>query len=229
MPKADLLVPSVSAASVLAKVERDTYMADLDSNYDGYGFGSHAGYGTAKHRAAIAEHGITPEHRVSFAPLRQYAEKLGRTVIDGGDKEIARQLLAEAAGRVISIHKNDTHAARQGTSIKTTKQIGDAGETRVVYELEQCGHKIISRNWRTRYCEIDIVSIKANKLYFTEVKTRKNDHFGDGFAAITAKKQQQIRFAAELFMTRHPQYINYDICLLAASVVGEKSQLIELT
>lgn len=197
MPKADLLVPSVSAASVLAKVERDAYMAELDNRYDGYGFSSHAGYGTAKHRAAIDACGVIPEHRVSFAPLRQYAEKLGRTVIDGG-------------GTPLQLHP----------STKTTKQIGDAGEARVVRELEQRGHTIIARNWRTRYCEIDIVSTKDNTLYFTEVKTRKNAHFGDGFAAITAKKQQQIRFAAELFMVKHPQYSGYDMGLLAASVTG---------
>lgn len=197
MPKADLLVPSVSAASVLAKVERDAYMTDLDNRYDGYGFGSHAGYGTAKHRAAIDAHGVIPEHRVSFAPLRQYAEKLGRTVIDGGGAPLQPHL-----------------------STKTTKQIGDAGEARVVRELEQRSHTIIARNWRTRYCEIDIVSTKDGMLYFTEVKTRKNAHFGDGFAAITAKKQQQMRFAAELFMVKHPQYSKYDMGLLAASVTS---------
>src|SRR5690606_1611997 len=53
MPKADLLIPSVSAASIIAKVERDRYMAALDEKYPGYGFKAHAGYGVAKHREAI--------------------------------------------------------------------------------------------------------------------------------------------------------------------------------
>lgn len=234
MPKADLLVPSVSAASVLAKVERDAYMAQLDEMYGVYGFGSHAGYGTAKHRAAIDTHGVISEHRVSFAPLRQYADTLGRTVVNGGDAALARQLLAEAIGQpLLAVDKElagvtkefiasvgDGEAVRQNTSIKTTKQIGDAGEARVARELERRGHTILARNWRTRYCEIDIVSAKNNTLYFTEVKTRKNAHFGDGFAAITAKKQQQMRFAAELFMLQHLQYSNYDMDLLAASVIG---------
>ena len=72
MPKADLLVSSVSAASIIAKVERDRYMSKQDDIYPGYGFSGHAGYGVAKHRAAIDELGVTPLHRLSFAPLRKY-------------------------------------------------------------------------------------------------------------------------------------------------------------
>ncbi len=69
MAKADLLVPSVSAASIIAKVARDAYMAELDSVYPGYGFATHAGYGTAAHRAALEMHGVTELHRKSFAPI----------------------------------------------------------------------------------------------------------------------------------------------------------------
>lgn len=73
MKQADLLVPSVSAASIVAKVARDAYMTKQDSLYPGYGFASHAGYGTAQHRAAIDRLGVTPLHRLSFAPLSGYA------------------------------------------------------------------------------------------------------------------------------------------------------------
>lgn len=73
LARADLLVPSVSAASIIAKVARDRYMAEQDELYPGYGFGSHAGYGTAAHRAAIEKLGVTPIHRLSFAPLAKYA------------------------------------------------------------------------------------------------------------------------------------------------------------
>ena len=69
MAKADLLVPSVSAASIVAKVARDRYMAMQDDIYPGYQFGAHVGYGTAVHRQAIIELGITPLHRKSFAPI----------------------------------------------------------------------------------------------------------------------------------------------------------------
>src|ERR1700757_5123545 len=53
MAKADLLIPSVSAASIIAKVARDNYMTEQDAIYEGYKFASHVGYGTAVHRAAI--------------------------------------------------------------------------------------------------------------------------------------------------------------------------------
>ncbi len=72
LAKADLLVGEVSAASIVAKVARDEFMERQDDVYPGYGFGAHAGYGTAKHRAAIDELGVTPIHRLSFAPLARY-------------------------------------------------------------------------------------------------------------------------------------------------------------
>lgn len=79
LAKADLLVPSVSAASIVAKVARDRFMADQDEVYAGYGFASHAGYGTAMHRAAIAKQGITPLHRKSFAPIAAF---IGSDILD---------------------------------------------------------------------------------------------------------------------------------------------------
>ena len=73
MKKADLLIPSVSAASIIAKVARDKYMALQDDVYPGYSFKKHVGYGTALHIAAINKLGVTPLHRLSFAPLQRYA------------------------------------------------------------------------------------------------------------------------------------------------------------
>jgi ribonuclease HII len=72
LPKADLLIPSVSAASIVAKVARDNYMRHLDDVFPGYAFTSHVGYGTAVHRAAIETLGVTPLHRLSYAPLHSY-------------------------------------------------------------------------------------------------------------------------------------------------------------
>ena len=66
----DALISSIAAASILAKVTRDRMMARLGQHYPAYGFAGHAGYGTAKHRAALREHGPCPEHRYSFAPVK---------------------------------------------------------------------------------------------------------------------------------------------------------------
>ena len=62
---------SIAAASVLAKVTRDRWMEESDARWPAYGFAMHKGYGTARHLAALAEHGPCPIHRRSFAPIRQ--------------------------------------------------------------------------------------------------------------------------------------------------------------
>ena len=66
----DDLVAAISAASVLAKVERDAEMVALDVRYPGYGFAAHKGYPTAEHLAALRRLGASPVHRRSFAPVR---------------------------------------------------------------------------------------------------------------------------------------------------------------
>jgi ribonuclease HII len=67
----DGLVPQISAASIIAKVTRDAMMQDLHKEYPDYGFDKHKGYGTKLHLTALAQYGITPHHRKSFAPVRQ--------------------------------------------------------------------------------------------------------------------------------------------------------------
>lgn len=67
----DALVPSISAASILAKVTRDRWCAELDAQYPQYGFSGHKGYGTAEHLAALKAHGACPQHRKSFRPVTE--------------------------------------------------------------------------------------------------------------------------------------------------------------
>ena len=64
--KGDAIYMSIAAASVLAKTYRDDYMDALAKDYPQYDWLSNKGYPTAKHRAAIAQHGITPHHRLTF-------------------------------------------------------------------------------------------------------------------------------------------------------------------
>lgn len=241
MKKVDLLVPSVSAASIIAKVARDDYMRQQGELYPEYGFGSNAGYGVAKHRAAIDKFGVTPEHRLSFAPLAKYrGSRAGGK--GGGDLSVeeaacgacpvSRTPRAGVATRKEYSETDESPPPAVRQSAQTTRAIGDAGETAAAEALAADGHEIIARNWRTRWCEIDIVSKKGEILCFTEVKYRKNAVRGGGLEAITARKQRQIRFAAELFLAQNPHFGGYEIHLLAADVSGSSpprvQQIVEI-
>jgi ribonuclease HII len=194
MAKADLLVPSVSAASIVAKTARDRYMAHVDSIFPGYKFASHVGYGTAAHRTAIEQLGVSPLHRLSFEPLRAYRP--------------TTSVVAEAP--II------THS---------TKSIGMNAEYAVAEYLQNNGHTILARNWRTARCEIDIVSRRRQKLYFTEVKYRKSDRQGGGLAAVTPRKLRQMKFAAESYM--HFNGVkDGDASLAVADVTGEPPKVL---
>src|SRR5208283_1789732 len=67
----DALSASIAAASILAKVERDRMMREWDAIFPAYGLASHKGYSTPRHLAALREHGPSPLHRQSFAPVWQ--------------------------------------------------------------------------------------------------------------------------------------------------------------
>ena len=66
----DALVPSVSAASILAKCARDALMEQLEASHPGYGFACHKGYPTAAHVEALRRLGPSPVHRLSFGPVK---------------------------------------------------------------------------------------------------------------------------------------------------------------
>ena len=183
MPKADALVPSVSAASIIAKVARDNYMATQDAIYPGYGFSSHVGYGTAKHRAALQEGGVTPIHRKSFAPIA----KMISSGMPVGDKI---RSAASAAGQ-----KKITKAAGN-------KSIGNRAEDTAALWLIDEGYEVLERNWRTKYCEIDIIARKKGIIYFVEVKYRSSSQQGGGVAAVTRSKLQQMKFGAEIYIAK---------------------------
>ena len=77
LPKADMLHLSVAAASIVAKVSRDRWMADVATRIGGYGFERHKGYGTPDHQEALRRLGPACHHRRSFAPIH--------AMVSGGD------------------------------------------------------------------------------------------------------------------------------------------------
>jgi len=72
--RGDSLSASIAAASIIAKVTRDRLMTLYDTQYPGYGFAGHKGYGSASHLAAIAELGPSPIHRLSFRGVREHVK-----------------------------------------------------------------------------------------------------------------------------------------------------------
>lgn len=203
LKKADLLISSVSAAAICAKVARDNYMSKLATRPEflAYSFDKNVGYGTAQHRAALEQFGVSQIHRKSFKPIADLLRN---------DKQIDEESLKE---------DNDEKI--------TTKKLGDRAENLVAEFLkEERKHEILARNWRTKFCEIDIVSRRGAAYYFTEVKFRKNSDFGGGAAALSKRKVEQMRFAAELFAHQNG-LLDVDMHLMAAVVEGEPDLAIE--
>lgn len=215
LKKADLLIPAVSAASIVAKVARDAYMVEQDEVFPEYGFSSHVGYGTATHIAAIEAHGVTPLHRLSFAPLAKYRNDVTINAARHQSRYALGSIRASAPRRTLA-----TDVLAYESAPSTSKQIGDKAEEVVTEYLQKNGHEILERNWKTKFCEIDIVSKKDDRIYFTEVKYRKNANQGGGIAAITPKKLKQMKFAAEYFALKHT-LLEMNLSLAAAEVSGD--------
>lgn len=201
LKKGDFLVKEISAASILAKVERDNYMAKLDAVYPEYGFGKHVGYGTAAHQKAMEEFGLTPEHRRSFRPVREIAE--GKIT---AKPKTATRLKTVAEPKNTSEQKI------------TNKQLGDQGEQTVVDFLVTARHEIVARNYKTKLFEVDIISQKNEVLYFTEVKYRSGHDFGEALDFIDKKKQQKMHLAVAGFLAIHPEYADFRPSLAVAAV-----------
>jgi ribonuclease HII len=104
--------------------------------------------------------------------------------------------------------------------VKNTTEIGVKGESAVCEYLKNLGHEIIARNFKTKMCEVDIVSIHKDSIYFTEVKYRKSDLAGGGLAAITKDKLKKMGFAAEVFLKARPECQKYNPVLAVAEVTG---------
>lgn len=197
LKKGDLLVKEISAASIIAKVERDRYMIELSKKYPGYGFEKHMGYGTGLHQKMMEELGLTPEHRKSFRPVQEIWMR--------GDVEKKPHSVSDLKP------KNKS----------TTSELGSRGEKVVSDYLEKLGHEILFRNFKTKQYEIDLVSKNNDQIYFTEVKYRKNNQYGEPLDFIDKKKREQMEFAAKAFLHTHVEFSKLIPHLAVASVNGD--------
>lgn len=121
---------------------------------------------------------------------------------------IRRLLNAVAEAEAAERHKVEETMGRKAESVAAD------------YLVEQ-GWEIVDRNWKTPECEIDIVAKKGKVLNFCEVKYRENAVHGDGVAAITKIKLQQMTFACQVYQKMNPASKYFDIMLSCCSLHGQ--------
>ncbi len=104
---------------------------------------------------------------------------------------------------------------------------GHKAEAAVAEVLKTRGYKILDMNWKTPRCEIDMIAKKDKAIYFVEVKYRLSQQQGSGFEYITAKKLDQIKFAAKIWCQQNDW--DGDYRLLGAEVSGLNFEHIHLS
>ena len=102
------------------------------------------------------------------------------------------------------------------------KATGDKGEEIAAIYLVKNGYRLIERNWRFRYWEVDIIAAKDQLLHFIEVKTRKSLRYGRPEESITRDKMTNLKNVAEEYQYQHTEwkYIQFDV--LAITLVNEE-------
>ena len=100
----------------------------------------------------------------------------------------------------------------------STVEVGRAAEQLAAEWLEREGFTIRDRNWRTRWCELDIVATRSDTIHVVEVKYRRRNDFGSGFEYITVDKVHRLQRAALMWLKAHGS-INapYQIGIIAIS------------
>jgi ribonuclease HII len=174
--RGDATCLSIAAASIVAKVTRDTIMTDLDTTYPGYGFARHKGYATPAHLEALSRLGPCPVHRRSFTPVRE---------------------LRSASSQCLFPTPEDRSATADG--------VGREGERLARLYLERIGHRILATRFRSGNTDIDIVSADGNDVVFTEVKSSRHGAGESPSAGLSAAQQARIARAASRYLMQHSQ------------------------
>lgn len=104
-------------------------------------------------------------------------------------------------------------------------EAGKLGEDAAAIYLTKVGFEILQRNWRTRWCEIDIVATKSGAVYFVECKYRARPNWGSGLEYITNSKLRQMHFAADFWVASNNWQGDY--YLSAIELAGSRPQVTE--
>lgn len=102
----------------------------------------------------------------------------------------------------------------------TTVDVGRRAEMVAADFLQRKGFAIVAHNWRTRWCEIDVIALRDKEICFCEVKYRKSSRQGTGIDYITPQKLRRMRFAAESWVHAHRWLGHYYLAAIEVSGVN---------
>lgn len=107
---------------------------------------------------------------------------------------------------------------------KNTTAIGNRAETLACEYLVSLGYMILQRNYKDRFCEIDIVATHKDTIAFVEVKYRARADYGGAVGAVTPDKLKRMRNSAEYWLAKYQEYITLQPRLDVITVVGDINQ-----
>ena len=135
-------------------------------------------------------------------------------------------------GVIPGVHRLSFRPVRQflgeeiTTKSRSAQTAGQLAEAEAANYLVRQGYTIVDRNWRTKYCEVDIIAKKSDRIYFVEVKYREVDRHGKGLDAITPAKLRQMHLGAEMYLLWQSQQCRgLSPQLMAMSLSGTPPQV----
>lgn len=108
--------------------------------------------------------------------------------------------------------------------MKNTTAIGNQAETLACKYLRTHGYKVIERNYKDKFCEIDIVAHNKDYIVFVEVKYRARADYGGAAGAVTPAKLAQMTRAAEYYLSQRPEFSIYQPRLDVVTISGDLSR-----
>ncbi len=104
---------------------------------------------------------------------------------------------------------------------KNTTAVGNTAEDMAAEYLQSKGYRVIARNHRTRFAELDIIAASKDVVAFVEVKFRKHTGFGGGAGAITQDKLRRLHNAAEMWLSEHDEFTSHQPRIDVVTVEGD--------
>lgn len=115
--------------------------------------------------------------------------------------------------------------------VKNTTALGNTAEDMAAEYLQGKGYRVIARNHRTRFAELDIIAASKDVVAFVEVKYRKYAGFGGGVGAITQDKLRRLHNAAEVWLSEHEEFADHqpriDVVIVEGDLVDAKMEYLE--